>query len=141
MKKKNTNKSNKLWREAQKVLLGGVSLLSKKPERFLKEGWPAYFTKAKGIEVADLDGNTWLDFSYMGVGPNLLGYADKDVNAAVKAAIDKGTQSTLNSPEEVELARELLKLHPWAAQVRYARSGGEIAAIAVRIARMPAKKK
>jgi glutamate-1-semialdehyde 2,1-aminomutase len=140
MKKKNTNKSNKLWREAQKVLLGGVSLLSKKPERFLKEGWPAYFTKAKGIEVADLDGNTWLDFSYMGVGPNLLGYADKDVNAAVKAAIDKGTQSTLNSPEEVELARELLKLHPWAAQVRYARSGGEIAAIAVRIARAHAGK-
>lgn len=139
MKKKNKNKktgkSQKLWKEAQKVMLGGVSLLSKKPERFLREGWPVYFTKAQGIEVTDLDGNKWLDFSYMGVGPNLLGYADKDVNAAVKKAIDKGTQSTLNSPEEVELAQELLRLHPWADQVRYARTGGEIAAIAIRIAR------
>ncbi|MDO8518142.1 MAG: aminotransferase class III-fold pyridoxal phosphate-dependent enzyme [bacterium] len=139
MKQKNTSKkikkSQALWRHAQEVMLGGVSLLSKKPERFLREGWPVYFTKAKGIEVWDLDGNHYKDFSYMGVGPNLLGYADREVDAAVKKVINAGNQSTLNSPEEVELADLLLKLHPWAAQVRYARSGGEIAAIAVRIAR------
>src|SRR3989344_2256234 len=71
----------------------------------------------------------------MGVGPNLLGYADPDVNAAVKKVIDAGNQTTLNSPEEVLLAEELLKLHPWGDQVRYARSGGEICSIAIRIAR------
>ena len=139
MKQKKPNKkiikSQALWRHAQHVMLGGVSLLSKKPERFLRTGWPAYFTKARGIEVWDLDGNHYIDFSYMGVGPNLLGYADPDVDAAVKKIIDAGNQSTLNSPEEVELADLLLKLHPWAGTVRYARSGGEIAAIAIRIAR------
>src|SRR5262245_37236207 len=94
-------KSKKLWTEAKQVMLGGVSLLSKKPDRFLREGWPAYYTKANGIKITDIDGNTWLDFGYMGVGPNLLGYTDKDVDKAVKKAIDNGTQSTLNSPEEI----------------------------------------
>src|ERR1035437_8147214 len=102
MKSKNVKKSQALWKEAKKIVHGGVPLLSKKPERFLPCQWPAYFSCAKGIEVTDLDGNTFLDFSYMGVGPNLLGYADNDVNAAVKKVIDAGNQSTLNSPEEVE---------------------------------------
>jgi len=43
--------------------------------------------------------------------------------------------STLNCPEEVELAERLVHLHPWAQMVRFARSGGEANAIAVRIAR------
>ena len=42
---------------------------------------------------------------------------------------------TLNNPEEVELAQLLLRIHPWAEQVRFARTGGEAMAIAVRIAR------
>ncbi len=135
MRGKGIKKSEALWKKAQKVVHGSVPLLSKKPTRFLREGWPAYFKKAKGIQVTDLDGNTYLDFSMMGVGPNLLGYADGDVNAAVKKIVDAGNQSTLNSPEEVELAEELLRLHPWAGQVRYARAGGEMAAVAIRVAR------
>jgi glutamate-1-semialdehyde 2,1-aminomutase len=43
--------------------------------------------------------------------------------------------STLNCPEEVLLAERLVELHPWAEMVRFARSGGEANAIAVRIAR------
>ena len=71
----------------------------------------------------------------MGIGACILGYADEDVNTAVKKAIDKGNMSTLNCPEEVELAQILCELHPWAEMVRYARTGGEAMAIAVRIAR------
>jgi glutamate-1-semialdehyde 2,1-aminomutase len=41
----------------------------------------------------------------------------------------------LNCPEEVQLARELIDMHPWAEQARFARTGGEALAIAVRIAR------
>ena len=139
MMKKSVKKSQGFWKKAKKIVHGGVPLLSKKPERFLSQGWPAYMRSAKGIEIVDLDGNRWLDFSYMGVGPNPLGYADKDVNAAVKKVIDAGNQSTLNSPEEVELAELLLRLHPWAGQVRYARTGGEVASVAIRIARAHAK--
>ena len=43
--------------------------------------------------------------------------------------------STLNCPEEVYLAERLIALHPWADMVRFARTGGEANAIAIRIAR------
>lgn len=124
-----------LWKKAKKLIPGGNQLLSKRAEMFLPDGWPAYYSKAKGCEVWDLDGKKYIDMSIMGVGSCILGYADKDVNNAVKKAIDNGSMSTLNAPEEVELAELLCKVHPWADMVRYARTGGEAMAIAERIAR------
>ena len=135
MKKKDVRKSQTLWREAKKIIPGGTQLLSKREGQHLPGQWPAYFKKAKGVEVTDLDGNKYIDMSLMGVGACTLGYADKDVNKAVKKVIDQSNMCTLNSPEEVELARLLIKIHPWAGMVRYARTGGEAAAIAIRIAR------
>ncbi len=73
--------------------------------------------------------------SYCGIGATVLGFADPDVDAAVKAAIDLGSMSTLNCAEDVELAELLIELHPWADMVRFGRSGGEAMAVAVRIAR------
>jgi glutamate-1-semialdehyde 2,1-aminomutase len=70
-----------------------------------------------------------------GIGACLLGYADDDVNAASKQAIDLGNMSTLNSPAEVDLAQLLCDIHPWAQMARFGRTGGEAMAIAVRIAR------
>lgn len=125
----------KLYQKAKKLIPGGNQLLSKRPEMFLPDQWPAYFSKSKGVYVWDLDGKKYLDMSIMGIGNCLLGYGDKDVDGAVKKAIDKGVMATLNAPEEVELAELLLKLHPWADMVRYARAGGEAMSIAVRIAR------
>lgn len=133
-------KSIALWEKAKKIIPGGTQLLSKRSEMYLPDLWPSYFKKAKGIELEDLDGNKYIDMAYMGVGPCILGYADIDVNNAVKDAIDKGSAATLNSPEEIELADLLLKLHPWADMVRYTRSGGEAMAVAVRIARAHSKK-
>jgi len=128
-------KGIKLWNKAKRIIPGGTQLLSKRSEMFLPEQWPSYFKKAKGIEVWDLDGNKFIDMSYMGIGACSLGYADTDVNKAVKKVIDDGSMCTLNSPEEVELAELLLKLNPWAKKVRYARTAGEALAIAIRIAR------
>ena len=110
-------------------------MLSKRAEMFLPEQWPAYYRRAKGVEIVDLDGRKYIDMSLMGVGSCVLGDADPDVNKAVKKAIDQGSMSTLNAPEEVALARVLLRLHPWAQMVRYARTGGEAMAVAVRVAR------
>ncbi len=129
------NKGQTLYCKARKLIPGGTQLLSKRPEMFLPEQWPSYYTRAQGAEVWDLDGHRYLDMSNNGVGSCPLGYADPDVNAAVKAAIDNGSMCTLNAPEEVELAELLCELHPWAQMVRYARTGGESMAIAVRIAR------
>ena len=125
----------RLYQHAKTRIPGGTQLLSKRPEMFLPELWPAYYRKAIGAEVWDLDGNRFVDFTHSGVGSCLLGYADPDVNEAVKQVIDAGSMATLNGPEEVELADLLCELHPWAEMVRYARSGGEAMAIAVRLAR------
>jgi glutamate-1-semialdehyde aminotransferase len=124
-----------LYKKAKTFIPGGTQLLSKRPEMFLPDYWPVYYSRAKGVNVWDLDGNRFIDLSIMGVGACILGYADPDVDAAVHQAIDNGTQCTLNCPEEVELAELLCHLHPWADMVRYARTGGEAAAVAVRIAR------
>jgi glutamate-1-semialdehyde 2,1-aminomutase len=129
------DKSAALWNRAKRIIPGGTQLLSKRAEMFLPDYWPAYFTKAKGIEVWDLDGNRLIDMSIMGVGACILGYADEDVNNAVKKVVDSGSMCTLNSPEEVKLTELLLKLHPWAGMVRFSRAGGEAMAIAVRIGR------
>ncbi len=128
-------RSQNLYNIAKKFIPAGTQLLSKRPEMFLPEFWPAYYQRAEGCYVWDLDGNRYVDMCSMGVGSCILGYADKDVGAAVKKVIDKGAMSSLNSPEEVELAKLLCRIHPWAQMVRYARTGGEAMAIAVRIAR------
>ena len=125
----------KLWKRAKKVIPGGNMLFSKRPDLFLQNGWPSYFSKAKGIEVWDLDGKKFKDFSLMGVGTNILGYGNEIVDEAVKENLLKGNMSTLNCPEEVLLAERLVELNPWADMVRFARSGGEANAIAIRIAR------
>ncbi|CAB5086949.1 aminotransferase, Class III pyridoxal-phosphate dependent [Olavius algarvensis associated proteobacterium Delta 3] len=124
-----------LWQRAKGIIPGGNQLLSKRSERFLPEAWPAYYARASGCEVWDLDGNRYYDFAQMGVGSCILGYADPDVDTAVKRAIDHGSMCTLNCPEEVALAEKLIEIHPWAEMVRFARTGGEACAVAVRIAR------
>ncbi len=124
-----------LWQKAKDLIPGGSMLLSKRSEMYLPQGWPAYFDRTQGCSVWDLNGREFKDLSLMGVGTNILGYSDPDVDAAVMETVHKGNLSTLNAPEEVYLAEKLIELHPWADMVRYARSGGEICAVAVRIAR------
>ncbi len=128
-------KGQDLYRKAKTLIPGGTQLLSKRPEMFLPDQWPAYYDRARGARVWDLDGREYVDVSHFGVGTCILGFADPDVGEAVKRAVDAGSMATLNCPEEVRLAELLVELHPWAEMVRYARCGGEIMAIAVRIAR------
>ena len=125
----------KLWKRAKQLIPGGNMLLSKRAEMFLPEQWPAYFSKAKGCQVWDLDGECYTDMSIMGIGTNILGYGHPEVDAVVRQTIDAGNMSTFNCPEEVYLAEKLVEIHPWADMVRLARSGGEANAIAIRIAR------
>ncbi|QWD66555.1 aminotransferase class III-fold pyridoxal phosphate-dependent enzyme [Polynucleobacter sp. MWH-Aus1W21] len=125
----------KLWKRAKQVIPGGNMLLSKRAEMFLPDQWPAYFSKAKGCKVWDLDSKEYIDMSIMGIGTNTLGYGNAEVDEAVRKVVDAGNMSTFNCPEEVYLAERLVELHPWADMVRFSRSGGEANAIAIRIAR------
>jgi len=124
-----------LYHRAKKVIPAGTQLVSKRPEMFAPEQWPGYYREARGCEVWDLDGGHYYDVSISGVGTCLLGFRDPDVTRSVQRAINSGSMSSLNAPEEVELAEMLCEIHPWAEQVRFARTGGELASVAVRIAR------
>ena len=128
-------RGQQLYEKAKKIIPGGTQLLSKRPELHLPDLWPPYYQKAKGCEIWDLEGKRYIDMSYMGIGACVLGYADADVDNAVKKAIDMGVATTLNSPKEIELAQMLLRLHPWAGMARFACGGGEGMVIATRIAR------
>ena len=137
-KKNNSSENDKgqiLWKKASNIILNGNMLFSKKPELFLPNKWPPYFHKAKGCKIWDISGKKYTDFSLMGVGTNILGYAAEKVDSAVKKVIKLGTMSTLNCPEEVQLGERLIELHPWAKKVKFARSGGEASAISIRIGR------
>ena len=125
----------KLYKRAKKVIPGGNMLLSKRPEMFLPNIWPSYFTKTKGCKVWDLDDKEFIDMSLMGVGTNILGYSHEEIDEAVIKTVEKGNMSTLNCPEEVYLSEKLIELHPWAGMARLARTGGEANAVAIRIAR------
>lgn len=129
------SKAQELYTHAKERIPGGTQLLSKRPEQFAPDKWPSYFTKASGCEVWDVDGKHYYDMTTNGIGACILGYADSDVSEAVINRVKNGSMSTLNPPEEVELADKLCEIHPWASKVRFARTGGEICAIAVRIAR------
>ena len=129
------DESQKIWRRASEIILGGNSLLSKNPNMFLPNKWPTYYHKAKGCTIWDLSSKKYYDMSLMGVGTNILGYCNSQVDSAVKNAINKSSVSTLNCVEEVYLAEKLIDMHNWAAKVKFARTGGEANALAIRIAR------
>lgn len=129
------NTGQELYKKAKTLIPGGTMLLSKRPEMFLPEKWPSYYSKASECYVWDLDGNKYTDVSIMGIGTNILGYGNKEIDDVVANVVRTGNMSTFNCPEEVYLAEELINMNPWADMVRFARSGGEANAIAIRIAR------
>ena len=133
--KSKINSGQVLWKEANQLIAGGNSLYSKKPNFYLPDKWPTYFNKAKDCYIWDLDNNKYLDMTTMGIGTNLCGYSNKFIDKEIKKVITKGTMTSLNCPEEVFLAKELLSIDKWASKVKFARSGGEANTIALRLAR------
>jgi glutamate-1-semialdehyde 2,1-aminomutase len=123
------------YREARAIIPGGTQLLSKRPEMFAPDQWPAYYREARGCEVIDIEGNRYIDMSLNGILSTILGFADPDVNAAVIRRVELGSMATLQTHDEVDLAKLLIEIHPWAGSSRFTRAGGESMAVAVRIAR------
>ena len=129
------NKGQKLLKKAKKIIPGGNQLLSKRSEMFLPGQWPAYYKKAKGCKVWDLNNKVYYDFAGMGVTSCVLGYSNEDVNKSLIKGLKSGSMCTLNATEEVDLAQELLRIHKWSGMAKFCKSGGEACMVAIRIAR------
>lgn len=123
------------YAKAKELIPGGTQLLSKRPEMFAPGHWPAYYEQAIGCEVVDTEGRRFTDMSHSGILACILGFSDPDVNAAVIRRVHLGSMATQQTHDEVRLADLLTEIHPWAGQSRFTRTGGEAAAVAVRIAR------
>tara|TARA_Y200000002_G_scaffold86350_1_gene68823 strand:- start:1090 stop:2400 length:1311 start_codon:yes stop_codon:yes gene_type:complete len=134
------NLGQKILKKAKEIIPGGNQLLSKRSEMFLPNYWPNYYKKSQGCEIWDLENKKYYDFAGMGVTACSLGYANKKINSSIIKAFKMGNLTTLNSLEELELARLFLKLHKWAGMAKFSKSGGEACLIAIRIARAYANK-
>ena len=134
------NLGQKYWRRALGVIPGGNMFFSKRPNLFLPNLWPTYFNKAKGYKIWDLEGKIFKDFCFMGVGTNILGYSNNEINRFISSKIKQGNSSTLNSVEDILLSEKLIDIHNWAGMTKLCRTGAEAAAIAIRISRAQNKK-
>lgn len=76
-------KSRALFERAEKVIPSGVyGHLGPAEGCFIPvEAYPLFAEKAQGSYFWDVDGNKFIDYM-CGYGPDVLGYNDKDVNAA-----------------------------------------------------------
>ncbi len=134
--KKFKKNPKKLQQYASKLIPGVSQLFGKRPDLYLPGGaWPTYYSKAKGVTVWGIDKKKYYDFTMVGIGTSVLGYSDQDIVKAGHNSLKSSTMNTLNPPEDVELAEILMKIHPWAQNVRYCRTGGESMSIAIRLAR------
>jgi glutamate-1-semialdehyde 2,1-aminomutase len=136
----NLNTGQKMWIRANNVIPGGTMLFSKNPDLFLPKLWPAYYSKAKGCYIWDLENNRYKDLSFMGVGTNILGYANNEVDSSVIKIIKQSNMSTLNSIEEIKLAEKLIDMHKWSQMVKFTRTGGEALSVAARLSRAATSK-
>ena len=134
------NTGQKILKKAKKIIPGGNQLLSKRSEIILPKLWPNYYKKAKDCRVWDLDNKCYYDFAGMGVTSCILGYANKELNTAIKKAVDESGMCTLNAVEEYQLAKKLTNIHRWADMAKFCKSGGEACLVAIRIARAFSKK-
>lgn len=87
-----------------------------------------------GGRVWDVSGNEYVDF-VLGSGPMLLGHAHPEVNAAVAGQLARGSTFFVNNEHGIALAAEIMEALPCAEQVRFASSGTEADASAMRLAR------
>jgi len=127
-----TANSRKLFRQAQKLIPGGVN----SPVRAFRSvgGTPLFVAKAKGATVTDADGNTFLDY-VASWGPMILGHAHPKIVSAIRSAAGRGTSYGAPTAGEVALARLIRRAFPSIEKVRLVSSGTEAAMSAVRLAR------
>ena len=97
-------------------------------------GQPIVFDRVKGAYCYDVDGNKYIDY-VLSWGPAICGHANDEVNAAIKAQLDKGSSFGAPSPLENEMAKMVIDRVPSVEMVRFCSSGTEATLSALRLMR------
>lgn len=128
------DKSMALYTRASKTVPLATQTYSKAATNFVLGATPAFLDRGEGAHVWDVDGNRYVDY-IGGLLPIVLGYRDPDVDAAVRAQLDKGIVFSLATELEAELSELLVRLIPSAEMVRFGKNGSDVTTAAIRIAR------
>jgi glutamate-1-semialdehyde 2,1-aminomutase len=125
-------RSHTLFKEAQKLLPGGVN----SPVRAFKGvgGEPIFIDHASGPYLYDVDGQRYLDY-VQSWGPMILGHAHPAVVEAVIEASKRGFSFGAPTQAENELAKLVIECVPSLEMVRFVNSGTEATMSALRLAR------
>lgn len=128
----NTEKSERLYNEALKLMPGGVN----SPVRACRSvgKTPLFIDRAAGSKIYDVDGNEYIDY-VCSWGPNILGHGNPEVIEAVKRACDGGLTFGACHKGEIELAHLIQRNMPSMEMLRLVNSGTEAVMSAIRAAR------
>lgn len=127
--------SSKQWLDrALERIPTGSQTFSKSYLQFPVGHAPLFLERGKAGRVWDIDGNEFVDL-VAGLLPVTLGYCDPDIDAAIKAQLEKGISFSLSTKLELELAERLAQIVPCAEMSRFGKSGSDATAAVVRLAR------
>ncbi|WP_276356655.1 glutamate-1-semialdehyde 2,1-aminomutase [Cohnella caldifontis] len=129
----NRNRSEQLYQEALRHIVGGVN----SPSRSFKAvggGAPVFMERASGAYFWDVDGNRYLDY-LAAFGPIITGHAHPSVTAAIVRAAETGTLYGTPTEHEIRLAETLKAAIPSMDKVRFVNSGTEAVMTTIRVAR------
>ena len=132
--KLNLRENEYLFQAASAFIPGGVSG-ARKPTDFIPGEYPIFVDRGRGCRLIDVDGNEFIDY-LCGYGPIILGYREKEVDAAVCRQItEKGFCFSLTQVFQNQLAEKLIGLVPSAQMSIFLKTGSDATSAAIRIAR------
>ncbi len=120
--------------EAERYIPQGSQTYSKSVRQFPVGHAPLFVTHGEGGRLWDVDGNEYVDM-ISGLLPVVLGYADPDVDYAIREQLGHGITFSLPTLLETELARRMGDMVPCAEKIRFAKNGSDVTSAAIRIAR------
>ena len=131
---KTFQRSEKLLEDAERVIPTGTQTFSKSKLNFNPGHAPLFASHGQGGRIWDVDGNGYVDM-VMGLLPVSLGYADPDVDDAIRNQLNDGICFSLATSLEEELASKVIDIIPCAEQVRFGKNGSDATSAAIRLAR------
>ncbi|MFX1526544.1 MAG: aspartate aminotransferase family protein [Promethearchaeota archaeon] len=133
------NRTFQLYEEALKLIPGAI-LGIRRPYNFVVGEYPIFFDTAKGGNVIDVDGNSYIDM-LCAYGPIIIGHQEKEIDDAVIQQIkDKGFCMSLTQPIQNQLAKKLKNLIPCCEKMVFTKMGSDATTAAIRVARAYTKR-
>lgn len=122
------------YHRARQLMPWGTQTNAKRPNPAFDGVQPLYIERAEGCRMQDIDGRWFIDYR-SALGPVLLGYCHPEVDAAVRAQMEKGVLFSMASPIELAVAEQLVAMVPGLEQLHFMKTGNDANSAAVRLAR------